>query len=265
MTYRLTKALSAKKDFEQILKNPQQHFLIHYSCESFLDHPQRSHRVTSIAIRNLASGQTDSYSIFQYAEKLGLKNEDIKSNYDEIEKVMLNDYFDKIERLALYKFVHWNMRDVNFGFRAIEHRGEILGCRIFKITEENKIDLARLLELRFSENYANKPKMLSIATINDAKHKQMLTGAEEAKAFEDGEYVKLHQSTLRKVHLFEHLISDYADGRLKTLSKFYEVYGLTPTSILKYLVEHWIYSLASIIALIITFYQFYKWCTDSGS
>ena len=43
--------------------------VIHYSCESFYDRPDRSTpRVTSIAVRNLGSGQTESFSIHKVAE-----------------------------------------------------------------------------------------------------------------------------------------------------------------------------------------------------
>lgn len=40
--------------------------VVHYSCESFYDRPDGSTpRVTSIAVRNLGSGQTESFSISQ--------------------------------------------------------------------------------------------------------------------------------------------------------------------------------------------------------
>jgi hypothetical protein len=42
---------------------------IHYSCESFYNRPEgQTPRITSIAVRNYSSGQTESFSIYKIAE-----------------------------------------------------------------------------------------------------------------------------------------------------------------------------------------------------
>jgi len=81
-----------KKSIEiinNIIKKAESTFVIHYSCESFYGREDgTSPRITSIAIRNLASGQTDSYSIHQVAEEEQIQFEDIRSHFIIPEKVI---------------------------------------------------------------------------------------------------------------------------------------------------------------------------------
>ena len=63
---RLRLRREAKKQLAKISDNRNNVVVIHYSCESFYDRPDgTSPRITSIAVRNLATGQTESFSIHQ--------------------------------------------------------------------------------------------------------------------------------------------------------------------------------------------------------
>ena len=65
---RLRHHREGKKQLVKIINNPNDVVVIHYSCESFYDRPDgTSPRITSIAVRNLATGQTESFSIHQIA------------------------------------------------------------------------------------------------------------------------------------------------------------------------------------------------------
>lgn len=62
-------------------------YAIHYSCESFFDDLDgRSRRITSIAVMNLKTGQTNSFSIHQVAEVTRVQPSDIVSQYDSLER-----------------------------------------------------------------------------------------------------------------------------------------------------------------------------------
>ena len=66
---------------DQIFRNANNVLAIHYSCEGFYDRTSdRSSRITSIAIRNLDSAQTASYSIHQVAEQQGVSFDEIAQN-----------------------------------------------------------------------------------------------------------------------------------------------------------------------------------------
>lgn len=70
---RYQKHKKAKQILNDIAQKPELYYVIHYSCESFYDIKDgRSPRITSIAIRQLSSGQTTSFSIHKIAEIKGV-------------------------------------------------------------------------------------------------------------------------------------------------------------------------------------------------
>ncbi len=75
----------------ELLNRPDQVIVIHYSCEGFYDRApdDTSPRITSIAVRNLESGQANSFSIHQMGEIKGYSVDEIEENYNELEKIML--------------------------------------------------------------------------------------------------------------------------------------------------------------------------------
>lgn len=107
------------------------------------------------------------------------------------------------------------MRDINYGFKAIEHRYKVLGGQPLTIEDTNKIDLARLLIQCYGVNYIEHPRMEKLLLFNNIQAKDYLKGADEAEAFAQKEYIKLHQSTLRKVDVFADLLNRAIQGTLK--------------------------------------------------
>jgi len=118
----------AKQQLDDVFENSGHSVVVHYSCESFYDRENnpRSPRVTSIAVRNLDSGQTRSFSIHIIAERRGLLDS-IEQHYDQLEREMLQDFFEEVRVRQHCKWVHWNMRDANYGFEALENRIRALG------------------------------------------------------------------------------------------------------------------------------------------
>lgn len=93
------------------------------------------------------------------------------------------------------------MRDVNYGFQVIEHRYRVLGGEPFEIQEDRKFDLARELITLYGVGYIGHPRFENLVKKNKITNRDFLTGAEEASAFDNRDYVRLHQSTLRKVDI----------------------------------------------------------------
>lgn len=90
-----TRHKNARKLFREIDANPQNYLIIHYSCESFYDIKDgHTPRITSIAVYDYATGQTDSFSIHKMAEKTHIDVNDIESHYDELERAMLAEFFE---------------------------------------------------------------------------------------------------------------------------------------------------------------------------
>lgn len=231
---------NARKTFAEISKNPQNYLIIHYSCESFYDITDgHTPRITSIAVYDFASGQTDSFSMHKVAEKSHISLDDIESHYDELERTMLKEFFTYAEKHSNYFWIHWNMRDINYGFKALEHRFSVLGGTPFVILDTQKIDLARTLIQCYGVNYAPHPRMEKLLKQNHIEPKDYLSGQQEADAFASKEYVKLHMSTLRKVDIFSNLLTRAINNSLKVNSKWYEIYGISPQGIFNYCKNTW--------------------------
>ena len=164
---------------------------------------------------------------------------------------MLSEFFGFIKKHLGYMWVHWNMRDMNYGFEAIENRYIVLGGRPELIESKHKCDLARTLVNKYGSSYIEHPRLEKLIDKNGITKKDFLAGAEEAKAFENKEFLKLHQSTLRKVDAIDTILGKEIDGNLKTNSKLLEIYGITPEGISQLFKEHWFFSLLGAFFLII--------------
>jgi hypothetical protein len=155
---------------------------IHYSCESFYNRPEgRSPRITSIAVRKLDSGQTLSFSIHHIAEERCIPFTDIGGHYDVLEREMLERFYAHVGGHKGMKYIHWNMRDINYGFAAIEHRFRVLGGDPVIIDDDKKLDLARLLIDIYGVGYADHPRLEQLLKLNNIKPLDFLTGRQEAQ------------------------------------------------------------------------------------
>lgn len=235
-----TRHSNARKIFAEIDKNPQNYLIIHYSCESFYDiNDGHTPRITSIAVYYYATAQTDSFSIHKVAEKLHIPINDIESCYDELERTMLDEFFEYAKEHSNFFWVHWNMRDMNYGFKAIEHRYSVLDGEPYKIPDAKKIDLARQLINCYGVGYAGHPRMEKLLEQNRIKAKDYLNGQQEAEAFANKEYVKLHMSTLRKVDVFANILNRTVNNNLKVNSKWTEIYGVSIQGIFNFCKDTW--------------------------
>ena len=238
--------------FKSIDRNPENYLIIHYSCESFYDILDgRTPRITSIAIYSYNTAQTDSFSIHKTAEKMHICMDEIEAEYDALEKNMLDEYFKFIKEHQGKKWIHWNMRDINYGFKAIEHRYEVLGGDPYIINDVDKYDLSRLLIQKYGVDYIEHPRMESLLKFNGIKPKDYLKGAEEASAFANKEYIRLHQSTLRKVDVFANILNRAIQGTLKVRSKWHDIYGISLQGIFEYSQTRWWTRLMKSIILLV--------------
>ncbi len=250
---RLSKRRKAINQLREIGERQDNTLVIHYSCESFYDRSDGSTpRITSIAVHNFASGQTESFSIHKIAELTRISSEKIVDNYNNLEYQMLDEFFQFLTRHERCTWVHWNMRDINYGFQAIEHRYRVLGGEPIRLPEERKFDLARTLKNIYGSNYIEDPKLGSLTRKNRISDIGYLSGKDEAAAFEAREFVKLHQSTLRKVNVIASILERTLQGNLKTNTKWYQIYGLHPKALLEIITEHWIWSLVVVIATVLS-------------
>jgi hypothetical protein len=210
---------------EEIKKRPENFYIIHYSCQSLYDDNEGlSPRITSIAITHFATEQTVSFSTHSIAEELHIQREDVINNFDCIEHALLKSFYIFVRDRRDKYWIHWNMRNLTYGFEHLEHRYRVLGeVDAPVIPVERRLNLNDILSDRFGSDYARHPKMNSLVKMNGGIHRHFLTGSEEVQAFKNGEFIRMHNSTLCKVGFLHSIIGRLLSGKLRTLSKGYGI------------------------------------------
>ena len=253
----------ARGELDDLFAKADQVTVIHYSCESFYDRQEgKSPRITSIALRKLDSAQTKSFSIHQTAEVHGFSLDMIKERYDCLEKQMLTSFFTYVSRIQKERYLHWNMRDANYGFQAIEHRFRVLhgnADQLHEVDDSRKVDLSRLLQDIYGSSHIEHPRMERLLCKNGIARRDFLSGKEEAEAFDCQNYAALHLSTLRKVDVIANIAVRAHDRKLKTNTSWWGMRGGHVFTVMNWLGDHpiltliavtvgFIFSIASLVA-----------------
>ena len=115
-----------------------------------------------------------------------------------------------------------------------------------------KADISRLFIQCYGVNYIGHPRLEQLLEYNNIKAKDFLRGADEAEAFKNKEYIKLHRSTLRKVDVLANLLNRAIDKKLKVKSRWYEIHGLSPQGVFDYFTSRWWFRLIwTIISMVL--------------
>jgi len=214
-------AISSQSEFfNEIKKHPERFYIVHYSCQSLYDDNEGlSPRITSIAVVHYATDQAISFSTHSVAEELGISRNDVVARFDEIETALLTNFFEFIRDRRDQYWVHWNMRNITYGFEHIEHRYRALTHgNPPTISVERRLNLNDMLGQRFGSDYAPHQKMINLIEMNGGRHRFFLTGPEEVAAFQNLEFIRMHQSCLVKAEFFQKVIKKVLQGKLKTKS-----------------------------------------------
>jgi hypothetical protein len=108
------------------------------------------------------------------------------------------------------------MRDITYGFEAIEHRYTVLGGTPVKIPGNQRIDLARTLIDIHGTGYIEAPPLENLAKLNKLATAGLLMGMAEADAFTTGDYAGVQRSAIGKTRLLYDLLHLVHDKTLKT-------------------------------------------------
>ena len=229
----------ARTKLDSVFMDATNTWVIHYSCESFYNRPNgASPRITSIAVRRLDSGQTLSFSIHQVAEERGIPFDQIEAHYDDLELKVLDAFYQHVGSHKGVKYLHWNMRNINYGFAALEYRSRVLAGTPVVIDDDKKIDLARLLIDIYGVGDIGHPRLETLLAKNSIQPRDFLTGPQEAEAFEKRNFVGLHQSTLRKVDVIANLAERAHSRQLKTNTIWWEMHGGRVRTALNWMAEN---------------------------
>ena len=211
---------SVSEFLRRLKKSPENFFIVHYSCQNLNDDNEAlSPRITSIAVSHFSTEQSVSFSTHAIAEELGIAREDVFKRFDEIERELLNRFYNFAGERRACHWLHWNMRNSTYGFEHLEHRFRVLkGGDPPVVPVEQRINLNDMLAQRYGSGYASHPRMQSLMDLNGGRHRDFLDGQEEVKAFQDSDFMKMHMSTLSKVGFFHSVTKKMLAGKLRTNS-----------------------------------------------
>jgi hypothetical protein len=145
------------------------------------------------------------------------------------------------------------MRSIHYGFQAIAHRYRVLGGEPQEIHERNLVDLSRILYAIYGSHYVEHPRLQNIVEKNKISNRDFLSGREEAEAFEEGEYVRLHYSTLRKVDTLANIAQRADNGSLVTNATWKDRLRPYPQVIGDFVKEHWLAQIILAVLAVVGF------------
>lgn len=241
---RLEERKLGQEIIKQLRINNSRTLIIHYSCESFFNLNGRTPRVTSIFVKNRGNNSTKTFSIHLQAQISGIDlNTITDAQYDYIEKIMLKDFFVYQKNHFSFKWVHWNMRNASFGFEAISNRYKILGGHPRDLEDHNKFNLSEILGKIYTydfEKHRPDGQLLNLINRNKIGVRDALKGKDEADAFDQKEFLKLHMSTSRKVEMIDRILTLEENGKLKVNANVFTIYGISPAGIFEMIRNNWI-------------------------
>jgi hypothetical protein len=201
-----------------------------------------------------------SFALHAVAESMGISKDNVESRYDDIEKELLERFFSFLRDRREKYWIHWNMRNITFGFEHLEHRYRSL-CKKEppSVPVEVRLNLNDMLRQRYGSDYASDPKMKNLMLLNGGRDIRFLEGQQEAEAFTKKEFIRMHSSTICKVEFFRHVIGRAINGKLHTAGKgvLFRIDRLLESRVAR--VIAFVAALSGVISLPIAAYQINLW------
>lgn len=254
----------ANNVFEAYSKKKSDYVFIHYARQNcFEDAYEKGPRVIAIVAMNAESGQTMVFSLKKIADAYGSNFfEMTEAEKDEVEKEMLQSFFEYAMKNTQKKWLHWNMKNNNFGFSAIEERFKNLDGNPVHFEENTLFNISVLMKKKYGTNFAQDAswngkvmgKMYDIFSLNGIVDSYILNGEQEIKEYILKNITSIEQSILGKVKAFQVLVEKASDNDLKTRGNMIkDVYGLSIRGIAQYIQDNALLALVfSIVGGIIT-------------
>lgn len=236
----------ANKILETYSKKKSDYIFIHYARQNcFEDAYEKGPRVIAIVVTDADSGQTMVFSLKKIADEQGNNFFEVSNEEkDKIEKMMLSSFFDYAKKNKQKIWLHWNMKNNNFGFSAIEERYKNLGGNPEHFEENMLINISTVLRRKYGMDYARNAlwngkemgKMYDIFQLNNIKDGKILNGEQEIKEYILKNINSIEQSLLNKVKAFQMIVEYACDNVLVTRGKMLrDVYGFSISGIFEYI------------------------------
>lgn len=239
----------SNKIISDYVKRKSDYLFIHYARQNcFSDAYEKGPRVVAIGAMNANSEQFVVFSLKKSADKQGKSFFELSdSEKDIIESSMLQDFFEYVENNKDKVWLHWNMKNNNFGFSAIEDRFRMLNGNPIHFEEGKLINISVLLKKKYGINYAKDNiwngktmgRMYDIFILNQITDSNILDGEREIIEYIVKNITSIEQSVLGKLKAFKIIMEKTADNVLKCRGNILkDVYGLNIMGIARYIQDN---------------------------
>lgn len=202
----------AVNNLKKLTEDSSKVLFIHYSESSTFDdddYGNISPIITSIVIKSL-DGQIDKqFAIHLEADKADIPKDQIQDSYRELELRILKLYNDFVRRHLDCYWIHWDMKNIHFGFEAIKHRYE----KIFEdltdyceIPNNKKKNLRTIIEGMYGENFVSGSdtlKALMLCNSGNVEDGIYLSKDDESSQFEYKNFFAVIRSVDLKVEFIK--------------------------------------------------------------
>lgn len=222
----------AFKRINKLLEDPAKVLIIHYSQAKTYDEDYAviSPIISAIVVKSLSGDLEKHFSLYYEADKANIPIEEIENSYRELELRNLRSFNEFVRRKKECLWVHWEMKNIHFGFEAIKHRYEKI---FFELPEEKqyevipdnqKLNLCKVLEDIYGEKFAENPdKLASLIKTNNNQilNNNYLTLDKEETEFENKNHPSIIKSLDCKVDFLRKALRLLSMKRLKVVNKNY--------------------------------------------
>ena len=217
----------ATQNLKKLIQDPSSVFCIHYSQSETYDddYGSISPIITTIVIKSLDEKIDKQFAIHFEADKAGIPKDQIQDSYRELELRILKSFNDFVKRYKNCVWVHWDMKNIHFGFEAIKHRFE----KIFEDLEDYQeipvhktYCLLNILEKMYGENFVNGPdKLQSLMAFNNNGliENSFLQRPAESSEFEKKNFKGVIDSVDCKVEFLKKSLNKLATKTLRIQNK----------------------------------------------
>lgn len=181
---------------------------IHYGSQSFFEANTEPIAVSGVAIHEIATSTTISFS-----------RQDAPPNErdgNEPETYVLRKLYDYLAGHPDATVIHWNMNRAEYGFDALGKRWRFLTGEEAPMAPHNSIDVDDLMKSVFGTDYAPHSRMESMANLNSMDTRSFKKGSEEAALFNGEEWQTISRSTASKARIIGDLFAKLVAGDLRT-------------------------------------------------
>lgn len=198
-------------DLDQLrtkIRENHEFIAIHYGSQSFFEANTEPIAVSGVAIHEIATSTTISFSRQDAPPTERADNEP--------ETYVLRHFYDYLAAHPDATVIHWNMNRAEYGFEALGKRWRFLTGTEAPMAPHNSIDVDDLMKSVFGTDYAPHSRMESMANLNSMDTRSFKKGFEEAVLFNSGEWQTISRSTASKARIIGDLFSRLVAGDLRT-------------------------------------------------